>query len=206
MFGNLTQHHSETFNLMINMLRSIGRKDCLVLWQAMNTKSYGCTNSTRIYLESASEGTQCLKSTRFPSETATVAYHNVCRALQKLLSKGTNPLECPSVCDHHSSKGGFMLGVPPCLTASRASIGGHWLMHRGRSMTTTVMFKLQGLCPSRWVRPADVSERQLRFAVAKALTGNIVDLLLHVALPVIGVPLQGQSKWWNPKAATRSLI
>ena len=145
--------------------------------------------------------------TKFPPETATVAYRNVCTAWQKLLSKGINPLECPilSVITN-PRKGGVMLGVPPRLTASRTSNGGHWLMHRGRSMAIAAMFQLQGLCPSRWVRPADVSERQLRFSVGNAMSGSIMVPLLHAALPVIGVPLQGQRNWRNPKAATRSLI
>jgi hypothetical protein len=222
--------HSDTFNAMIDMLRSIRRQDYLVLWQVMNIKSYGVAqNRARVYiigfrknamvedfvwparvdmapLDCFLEVEEPADLTRFPRDTATVAYHNVCTALQKLLSKGINPLDCPSVCDHQSSKGGVMLGVSPCLSTSRTSNGVRWLMHCGKSMATAEMFNLQGLCPPRWVRPTDVSERQLRFAVGNAMLGNIMDLMLHAALPVSGVPLQGQSKWRNPKAATRSLI
>ena len=110
------------------------------------------------------------------------------RPCRNFSAKDINPSECPYVCDHQSSKGGVMLGVSPCLTASRTSNGRHWLMHRGRSMTIAEMLKLQGLCPYRWVRPADVSERQLRLVVGHAMSGNIMDLRLHVVLPVIGVP------------------
>ena len=81
-----------------------------------------------------------------------------------------------------------MINCSPCLTAKRASEGGHWLLHRGRSMTDDELCRLQGLKPRRWqLPPADATAKDFRHCVGNAISGNVIKLLLSAALDALGL-------------------
>ena len=53
-------------------------------------------------------------------------------------------------------------------------------------MTLNELFRLQGLKPERWQRPADVGQAQLQACIGNAMSGNVVKLLLQAALRSMG--------------------
>ena len=92
-----------------------------------------------------------------------------------------------AVCSVNNRRSSTMLNCSPCLTAKRASEGGHWLMHRARFMTDDELFRLQGLRPGRWQSPpAGCSRQDVRACVGNAMSGNVVKLLLGAALQALG--------------------
>lgn len=72
------------------------------------------------------------------------AQKNVLLAQAKAEELGYKPTD-PIVVDMHSSRMNWANGYSPCLTASRAASGGHWLLWAQRSMTTHEMMRLMGL-------------------------------------------------------------
>ena len=79
-----------------------------------------------------------------------------------------------------------MMNCTPCLTAARATEGGHWLLHRGRFMVLDELFRLQGLSPSRWQLPAGISENAMKACIGNAISGNVIKLLLDAVLQALG--------------------
>ena len=63
---------------------------------------------------------------------------------------------------------------------------GHWLIHRGRQMTTREVFRLQGLKFERWSHPEDVSERHFRGCAGNAMSGNVIKAVLLAVLGAMG--------------------
>ena len=107
-------------------------------------------------------------------------------AMEELVDKGLNPLNTPAVCSAGNRRAGMMVGRSPCLTRHRAMEGGHWLIHRGRGMTTREIFMLQGLKPDRWILPEGVTEAHLRGCAGNAMSGNVVKAVLTSVLVSLG--------------------
>ena len=114
------------------------------------------------------------------------ARRKVVKALTNMIEAGKNPLRHAAVCACDCRSPCVMYNTTPCLTASRCKTGGHWLLHRGRRMTSDEMFRLQGLRPERWVLPAGVNRSHLNFCVGNAMSGNVVRLLLEKVLETLG--------------------
>ena len=53
-------------------------------------------------------------------------------------------------------------------------------------MTSQEMFRLQGLKPERWSRPAGVPESHYVGAVGNAMSGNVVKAVLMSVLEALG--------------------
>ena len=143
---------------------------------------------------------------QLPSPTDTTGMKNVLGAFARILNDNMNPLDTPAVVDYHSSKLNMSFTVSPCLTSSRTGRGGHWLVHRARTMSTDEMFRLQGLRPSRWVRPAGCSEHKFRFAIGNAMSGNILESVFDAILEATNLPKSPQpAQWREPRVAVQRL-
>ncbi|MCP4241424.1 MAG: DNA cytosine methyltransferase, partial [bacterium] len=114
-----------------------------------------------------------------PPKKDTVAYRNCILMMGALAQAGKEPFKHTYVLDIDGSAPSTpMLGCSPCLTATRASGGGHWLSTRGRRMSTAEMCKLQGMDPARLRAPNDVSEFQFRKMLGNSMSVNVVETLL----------------------------
>ena len=152
------------------------------LWPAASPQT-GCQLDD--FLDVAAEPLSELISSLPPARIAKKRM-KVLRAIEKVIGKGLNPLNTPAVCSAGNRACTMMLNQSPCLTRGRAKSHGHWLIHRGRQMTCQEIFRLQGLSPERWVRPAGVSEGHFMGAVGNAMSGNVVKALLLSVLEALG--------------------
>ena len=118
--------------------------------------------------------------------TAASKRRKVLAAMEEVVHKSRNPLNTPAVCSPGNRRSSVMLGRSPCLTRQRAAEGGHWLVHRGRMMTTREVFMLQGLKPDRWRLPAGVTEAHLRGCAGNAMSGNVIKAVLTSVLAALG--------------------
>ena len=107
-------------------------------------------------------------------------------AMEQLVDRDLHPLTTPAVCSAGDRRSSMMLGRSPCLTRARATEGGHWLIHRGRWMTTREIFMLQGLNPDRWRLPEGVTEAHLRSCAGNAMSGNVIKAVLMSVLTSLG--------------------
>ena len=107
-------------------------------------------------------------------------------AMEKLADQNLNPLTTPAVCSAGNRTSCMMLNRSPCLTRGRAMDRGHWIIHRGRQMTTREVFMLQGLKPERWSLPEGVSEAHLRACAGNAMSGNVIKAVLMSVLVALG--------------------
>ena len=53
-------------------------------------------------------------------------------------------------------------------------------------MTTREMFMLHGLTPERWIRPVGVTENHFRGCTGNAMSGNIIEAVMHSVLNALG--------------------
>ena len=114
------------------------------------------------------------------------ARRKVVMALTRLIDKGYHPLRVAAMCSCDNRTAITMIGVSPCLTASRTKTGGHWLLHRARKMSNNEMFRLQGLRPERWDLPPGVRQSHLNFCIGNAMSGNVMRLLIEKLLVSVG--------------------
>ena len=211
--AGLTQgKHKRTFEMMMTLLESMEEYD----WhtRCLNTKDYGVPqNRLRLYIvgirrrqSHASKPFVWPRATPADSlqlddfleapgpqpdlvsalpRAGTKKRQNILGALEKLLAQNMNPLTTPAVCaDNWQCT--TMLNCSPCLHRSGAATQGHWLLHRGRFMTTREVFWLQGLKPERWMRPDCVSETHFRACVGNAMSGNVIKAVLLSVLNALG--------------------
>ena len=112
----------------------------------------------------------------------------------KLESAGYLPEACDAVVDVGSSAkwSRVMRGCSPCLTASRAKTGGHFLFTCRRLMTETEICRLQGIPDGRFdYEMANVSQTKFLHAVGNAMSSNVVARILARALPAAVLHLRG---------------
>ena len=105
----------------------------------------------------------------------------------KLESAGYLPEATDAVVDVGSSAkwSHVMRGCSPCLTASRAKTGGHYLVAKRRLMTEREM---QGIPDGRFdYEMAKVSQSKFLHAVGNAMSSNVVARILARALPAAGL-------------------
>ena len=111
----------------------------------------------------------------------------------KLESAGYLPEASDAVVDVGSSAkwSHVMRGCSPCLTASRAKTGGHYLLTFRRLMTETEICRLQGIPDGRFdYAKANVKQNQFLHAVGNAMSSNVVARILARALPAANLSLQ----------------
>lgn len=134
----------------------------------------------------ASSSSSCKKSLKAQQRIA----ENVEAARKKLESKGILPESCMAVVDVSASHtwSNFMVDCSPCLTASRCTGGGHYLMQLRRKMTTKEMCRLQGIPDGRFdYDKAKVPKSALLHAVGNAMTSCVLARILARALPAAGL-------------------
>ena len=204
--------HKGTFEAMMTLLRSMGEYE----WhhKSLNTRDYGVPqHRPRIYIVGILRG-QAAMPFAWPAVSppsrlllddfldvddeplaelisslppaGTKKRMKVLHAIEKVIDKGLNPLTTPAVCSPGNRRCAMMLNESPCLTRGRAMSHGHWIIHRGRQMTSQEMFRLQGLKPERWSRPQGVPESHYMGAVGNAMSGNVVKAVLLSVLEALG--------------------
>eukprot|EP00971_Amphidinium_carterae_P338475 6475829-Amphidinium_carterae.1 len=89
--------------------------------------------------------------------------------------KGVDPCVLPFVLDiDGSTPGSSMLGLSPCLTATRCGAsGGHWVTCAGRRLNTNEMLRLQAMNPDRVTRPEGVSAGQFTKMIGNSMTVTV---------------------------------
>ena len=183
--------HKQTFKMMMTLLESMEEYEWS--YRLLNTKDYGIPqNRPRLYIVGIRR-IHAGMTFLWPSPTAvspqlddfldaepdpvpnlvrnlpppgTTKRQNILAALEKLMDQNLNPYHTPAVCGANNRSCMTMLNCSPCLTRARAATQGHWLLHRGRYMTTGEIFRLQGLTPARWVRPGGCLRRTSGLAQA----------------------------------------
>ena len=75
----------------------------------------------------------------------------------------------------------------PCLTASRAAAGGHWITCLRRMLQPAELLRAQGFDPEvvRW--RGILTERQLGTAVGNSMTQTTLEAVLQRLLPSVGL-------------------
>ena len=115
----------------------------------------------------------------------------------KLESAGYLPEASDAVVDVGSSAkwSHVMRGCSPCLTASRAKTGGHYLLTLRRLMMETEICRLQGIPDGRFdYAKANVAQNQFLQAVGNAMSSNVVARILGRALPAANLSLQSLAR------------
>ena len=108
--------------------------------------------------------------------------------LAEVRSSGVDVLRAPVVVDCDSSRCHYNVGYSPCLTASRASNGGHWVVCRQRRFTLREMVRLMGVRPERvsaWER--QISSRQMGHIVGNAVPVPLLEAVLRPLLRAAGL-------------------
>lgn len=81
-----------------------------------------------------------------------------------------------------------MIGISPCLTATRCSQGGHYITSKCRMMTMSEMCRLQGFPPDRFdYHGAGISKSKFARAVGNAMSVNVLQRLLPGVLEAAGL-------------------
>ena len=126
--------------------------------------------------------------------TAEFALRNIVKATKQVQNMGMNVKRDPYVADVLSGhvKLHIARNLSPCLTASRAAAGGHFLMKQNRLMTLTEMMALQGIPTNRLKKPDSVSNRQLGLAIGNSFTVTVFERLLARVLVSANVCRQGE--------------
>jgi DNA-cytosine methyltransferase len=135
------------------------------------------------------------RPTALPPATQGVARRNVQAAIRKLRHDGVDLSTCQAVVDCDSSRMHMMHGISPCLTKSRASNGGHWIIQRGRRQTVTEQERLFGLhvqppnggCMVALRQPRTVSNRQWGSIVGNSIPIPMLARILCKFLPAVGL-------------------
>jgi hypothetical protein len=85
------------------------------------------------------------------------------------------------------SRSSSMRKLLPCLTASRASAGGHWITCLHRMLRPAELLRAQGFDPEvvRW--HGVLTERQLGAAVGNSMTQTTLVAVLERLLPSVGL-------------------
>ena len=192
---------------MIDVLKKFGYR---VYWQVLNTKDHGIPqNRPRFYLV-AIEGKSKRHPFRFPPSIDPEPIENFMEkdvrqqelttdtqktalnaAKKKLKKKGIDS----SVAVHAfvdvgatPKRSSAMVGTCPCLTSSRCKMGGHYSTVAKRMLTRKEMLRLQVIPPNRFnYKTAGVKEDDLKFAVANAMSTNVLMRLLPDTLWAAGL-------------------
>ena len=203
--------HKLSFARMLSMIEDMDAFD--VQYKVLNTRDFGVAqNRERVFVILLRK--DCLRHTsRWPEKTAASlspsldafldaasapvdltalpkaagARRKCVAALSEMLGKGLDPRRTPAACSINNRRAATMLNCSPCLTAARASEGGHWLLHRARFMTDDELFRLQGLTPIRWqLPPSGATKKDMRACLGNAISGNVIKLLLAAVLQALG--------------------
>ena len=112
--------------------------------------------------------------------TSSSSRNSLARAYVELACRVVDPFQETWVVDIDSSegRGSMKKGCSPCLTKSRAPVGGHWVTSYGRRLGTDAMLKLQHMNPERLRRPNNVPMNAFNGMIGNAMSVNIVEVVL----------------------------
>ena len=144
---------------------------------------------------------------RLPPKSQTIARKHVQCLLAALRKEGLDPTTARLIVDCDGTKCHSMCGVSPCLTRTRCSNGGHWVLSRGRRLTTQEQERLFGLHvqpPSggRSVavqRPPAVSVRAWGAIIGNSIPVPMLARVLCKALPAAGLLPGAVRDVWDPR-------
>ena len=105
--------------------------------------------------------------------------------LKSLRSKGHNPDEGPWIVNIFGAQIHGMLGISPCLTRTRAAVGGHWITNLSRVTSIRETICLQGMPPD--LNCAGITARQQGCMIGTATSVNVLERLLVRRLPAAGL-------------------
>ena len=124
------------------------------------------------------------KRVKYPTQPA--ASKKAKKVTQQLQKLGVKPLKVPAVVDCDGVAGRWVLDKTPCLTATRGAGGGYWVTCMNRRLTTSELFKLQGMDPQALHIPPEVSDRKLGHMIGNAVTQTVIERLAANLLKSVG--------------------
>eukprot|EP00959_Pyramimonas_sp_CCMP1952_P475374 9504150-Pyramimonas_sp.AAC.1 len=104
----------------------------------------------------------------------------VVQARKRVRERGFDPARVVACVDDSSSNMNCMIELAPCLTASRGSTGGHWLLKHGRRMSQAELFRIQGMSPSD-IDTSGLSDAQIGRAIGNAMTQTVVESIFDAS-------------------------
>lgn len=113
--------------------------------------------------------------------TAPVAKAKVLRALRQIAASGHDAQMVPVAINANAIKMTWHVQTTTCLTVARAKQGGFWVTSLGRFMSTSEMFRLQGIDPTH-LRTDCVAQTALAGMIGNSFSQPIVELVLRPAL------------------------
>jgi site-specific DNA-cytosine methylase len=146
---------------------------------------------------------------RLPPASQTGARKHVRAVLTALKQEGLDPATAGLIVNCDGAKCQSMCGVSPCITRARACNGGHWVLSRGRRLTTQEQERLFGLHvqPPRGGfsvavrRPPGVSDRAWGAIIGNSIPVPLLARVLCKALPASGLlPAGAVRDVWDPRA------
>ena len=87
----------------------------------------------------------------------------------------------------------------PCLTASRAASGGHFMSTHNRLMDTEEIMRLQGFIPDD-IKRSHIKRSGMNFALGNAISCNVLERLLPKVLWASGIVDKVVKDRWEDKA------
>ena len=124
---------------------------------------------------------------------------------KEIREAGFAPASKEFVIDVGASNVRAMYGKSPCLTRTRATSGGHWLVQRGRMMTLAEMERLQGIGVApphggrsvHLVKPGNVSSREWSSLIGNSIAIPCLQRILARVLKMC-FNIQVPDPWQKP--------
>lgn len=224
----LLVHHPKTLATIVKRLRGIGSGHYTVHVQILNSVDHGIPqNRKRLWFVGIAK--KCDKGTftwpsdigsinidmfleppvkaitkAMPPDSQTFARQSFLKLMKEAVTSGLNPLKETIMMDIESTKPGWMVGVSPCLTRSRAE--GHWISTRGRRQTINERLRLMGIDP-KTVDKMEMTPNKLGQLIGNAQSANVLERILYSALPSAGiVPVSQLRARWETKAQAAKTV
>ena len=186
----------------------------LVGWRKLNTKVHGGLpqTRTRVYIVAVSKN--CARgplNTVWPDEVPMAslksllsqpikygpglpsgagARKKVRKGIRFLKRAGVNHKSAPVACDCDGrGPGRLTVNYIPCLTATRATGGGFWIMCKGGKLSVAEMMRFQGMRLNQFPKKAvlAVNATKLSKMIGNAFTQSVVQAILAKLLPLAGL-------------------
>ncbi len=142
---------------------------------------------------------------RLPPKSQSHARANVKSLLAMCKHDGIDLKRSQLIADIESTNLHVMSGVSPCLTKSRASSGGFWIVSRGRRMSITEMQRLMGVgirpprggVPATIEKPVGISSRQWGSIIGNSIPISLLQRVLCRVLPAANLYSGGLRDLWG---------
>ncbi len=211
LFENVTGLLTKFPETLLRFLTALMDAGYNVSWKTLNSHQVGAVPQTRnrIYIVAVLKSfmTGCIGSI-WPSAIPPLPLHaildphrdppgalpsghggrmKVLRVLNMITRLNMNPSRIDAVVDAGSIQGRMTSGRIPCLTRTRASGGGFWIISHRRMMTPAEMMRSQGLRPTDVCGTEHMSARTLGSMLGNSFTCTVVVRLFCKLLPLSGL-------------------